>query len=865
MKKITLALLMLFCITTFAQQGINYKTLVKYNGGEVCASTEIRVLFKIYQVGISDEKYQELHVTTTDVNGYVDINIGKGHNLDPNSANFDSIDWGSHAYKLNTTIATAYVEMDMGTTDFKPVPNTNNGGLVDLLNNGGLVKVGRDATHYASVGREAVDLSYSDIPGSYGATGNASTAMGFRTTASGPASTAMGNETRAEAYVSTAIGHYNTGGGTPNEKIPTDPLFEIGNGQDNANRTNALTVLRNGTILAPTFDTTEITDAKALVTKEYADANYMGLVDSLNNGGLVKVGRDATNYGSVGIEAVDLSYSEIPGNYGAIGYASTAMGGKTIAGGAYSIAMGKESFATGTTSTAMGAYTKASSEGSTAMGFRTTASSNFSTAMGSNTTASGNSSTAMGAGTTASGNSSTAMGAYTKAEAYYSTAMGAYTKAEAYASTAIGIYNTGGGNPIVNEGTNPLFEIGNGQDNANRTNALTVLRNGTILAPTFDTTEITDAKALVTKEYADANYMGTINNGGLVKVGRDAAYYGNIGSNAVDLSTSFQSGEYGATGSVSTAMGINTTASGEYATAMGVLTMASGVHSTAIGDGTTASGEYSTAMGYYTRAEAFGSTVIGRYNTGRGNPNENKDTNPLFEIGNGEKDKRTNALTVLKNGTILAPTFDATEITDAKALVTKEYADAQDKAAKAYTDAKDAVIKAYVDEVVAKYEARIKVLEGQLAAVGQVAPASNPLEIGVLTTPLSTSASNTVAVGDIRSGGIVFWVDPKNNTKGKVYAPANAPNILNWDAAKTYCKELKTGGYDDWWLPTKEELNQFYEYSKKNYTGWNNNIDYYWSSTEDDVNNAWSQSFSYGNQSILNKVSTASVRAVRAF
>jgi hypothetical protein len=105
--------------------------------------------------------------------------------------------------------------------------------------------------------------------------------------------------------------------------------------------------------------------------------------------------------------------------------------------------------------------------------------------------------------------------------------------------------------------------------------------------------------------------VDSLDNGGFVKLGRVAAYYGNIGSDAVDLSTSFQSGEYGATGSVSTAMGINTTASGEYSTAMGLRTIASGEYATAMGNDTKAIGAHSTAMGGGTEASGGGSTAMG--------------------------------------------------------------------------------------------------------------------------------------------------------------------------------------------------------------------------------------------------------------
>ncbi len=79
------------------------------------------------------------------------------------------------------------------------------------------------------------------------ASGDNSTAMGSATTASGDNSTAMGFATKAESYISLAVGRYNKGGGTPNNWISSDPLFEIGNGTS-SNRSNAVTVLKNGNV-----------------------------------------------------------------------------------------------------------------------------------------------------------------------------------------------------------------------------------------------------------------------------------------------------------------------------------------------------------------------------------------------------------------------------------------------------------------------------------------------------------------------------------------------------------------------------------------------------------------------------------------
>jgi cell division protein ZapA (FtsZ GTPase activity inhibitor) len=117
------------------------------------------------------------------------------------------------------------------------------------------------------------------------------------------------------------------------------------------------------------------------------------------------------------------------------------------------------------------------------MGDATTASGNITTAMGSFTTASGYVSTAMGYDTTASGFFSTAIGILTTASGFASTAMGKSTIASDYGSLVIGRYNLLG-STVTNNATefsteNTAFVIGNGAELDNRSDALTVLFDGT--------------------------------------------------------------------------------------------------------------------------------------------------------------------------------------------------------------------------------------------------------------------------------------------------------------------------------------------------------------------------------------------------
>ena len=83
--------------------------------------------------------------------------------------------------------------------------------------------------------------------------------------------------------------------------------------------------------------------------------------------------------------------------------------------------------------------------------------------------------------------------------------------------------------------------------------------------------------------------------------------------------------------------------------------------------------------------------------------------------------------------------------------------------------------------------------------------------------------------------------------------------------ATDICANLSLGGYSDWFLPSKDELNLMYTNLKvAGIGGFAGN--YYWSSSESNAPNAWSQDFNNGNQyNYYNKNNTYRVRAVRAF
>jgi len=78
------------------------------------------------------------------------------------------------------------------------------------------------------------------------------------------------------------------------------------------------------------------------------------------------------------------------------------------------------------------------------------------------------------------------------------------------------------------------------------------------------------------------------------------------------------------------------------------------------------------------------------------------------------------------------------------------------------------------------------------------------------------------------------------------------------------CANLSLGGYSDWFLPSKDELELMYENLYLEGVG-GFTVGYYWSSSEGGAYEAWGQHFGDGDQLSYNKQYADCVRAVRAF
>jgi hypothetical protein len=179
-----------------------------------------------------------------------------------------------------------------------------------------------------------------------------------------------------------------------------------------------------------------------------------------------------------------------------------------------------------------------------------------------------------------------------------------------------------------------------------------------------------------------------------------------------------------------------------------------------------------------------------------------------------------------------------------------------------------------------------------------------PTGSGSGSTTTTTATSGNLAIGDTYGGGIVAYIlvsgdpgyDPavqhgliaatEDQSTGIIWVTAGKQNtavngtlttlgsgsantdkiIAQNGAGTTYAAGLARayngGGFDDWYLPSLDELNKLY-LNKDVIGGFAGN--HFWSSSEKNATLAFFQFFSIGSQIYYGKYNTLYVRAVRSF
>jgi len=100
--------------------------------------------------------------------------------------------------------------------------------------------------------------------------------------------------------------------------------------------------------------------------------------------------------------------------------------------------------------------------------------------------------------------------------------------------------------------------------------------------------------------------------------------------------------------------------------------------------------------------------------------------------------------------------------------------------------------------------------------------------------------------------------------------PENKGTLHTWLEAKEYCEELDDGGFDDWWLPSEQELSSIVDTSRKEGRMIQKGFiyykpRYYWTSTTYAWNapHAWAISFKNSYSISIEKEKQLHARCVR--
>jgi len=168
-----------------------------------------------------------------------------------------------------------------------------------------------------------------------------------------------------------------------------------------------------------------------------------------------------------------------------------------------------------------------------------------------------------------------------------------------------------------------------------------------------------------------------------------------------------------------------------------------------------------------------------------------------------------------------------------------------------------------------------------------------------LPAPNNNNNNSALAIGDTHQGGIIFYLNA--NGGGLIAAPEDLEGTYEWGCLLTQvedggnltqigtgyqntldivdqdcltefggipaaqaAKDAQINGFNDWYLPSRDELYQMY--LKIGQGGLDIGSSEYWSSSESNFSNSWIVSFSVGlTESISKNSFSTKVRVIRSF
>jgi Chaperone of endosialidase/Head domain of trimeric autotransporter adhesin len=498
-----------------------------------------------------------------------------------------------------------------------------------------------------------------------------------------------GNETRSvtaaafgfnnlvKAQHGFAIGLHNdtSDNASPNVAGTFDRLFQIGNGSSGNNRSNAITVLRNGNTGIGTVNPAtrlHVADSSVLFTAPATLPANAGNPPVSGAGNRMMWHADKASFRAGGVQSTEWDIENI-GQYSfatglnnrAVGYVSFSAGQNNLSSGFGSTTFGKDNMASEIHSFAGGLAARATGSQSFAFGYDLEARGAYTASFGSKTIAKGSGSFAAGGAVHANGQFSFATGLFNDT------------------TDAVGI--TGSIPP-----GGRIFQVGNGVSNSQRSNAFTILYNGRVGIGTTTPAarlHVADSSVVFTSTSFSPDARPPVEgNGGRMMwfASRSAFRAGSAGTTEWDRDSigvnsfgsglapkaiafnsaafgffsqargfsSFATGEYSiARGQTSIAMGVGnlanayasmaiggaeSKATGEYAVAIGFRSTASGQYAQAFGHGSIASGISATSLGYATQATNNDALAIGQSTIASGIGS--------FAAGNLSEAKGTNSM-----------------------------------------------------------------------------------------------------------------------------------------------------------------------------------------------------------------------------